>query len=958
MRIYTLGILLLVAALATAQGEANKWLFGWNAGLDFNSGTPVSFGGGQVFTSEGSASIADASGNLLFYTDGINVWDKTHSVMPNGMGLLGNSSSTQSGVIIQKPGSTNIYYIFAADAQTGAGGISYSEVDMTLSGGLGDITANKNIQLYTPSCEKITGIRHCNNKDIWIVTHDWNTDAFKTFLVTSAGVNPVPVVSNVGLVASGNSSATIGQLKGSPDGRRLASAIWESTVNRFEIFDFDNSTGIVSHQILLPQIPASSGAYGVEFSPDCTKLYATLITPGDIYQYDLCAGSDAAVVASGILIGQSPNNFNGSLQLGPDKRIYVAQYGVAWVGVINNPNLAGTACNYVNNGVSLGAATGSLGLPNFVPFYFAPAFTFTATAVCDSVTFIAPSVFGMSCNSIPASVLWNFGDPASGTADTSSQLSPMHDYPGAGTYTVSLIINFPCGPDTITQIITTPNCVLSSSAAATNISCNGQCSGSATVTATSGSLPYSYLWNTGDTTQSVNGLCAGTYTVAVTDAAATVVTNTVVITEPAILAASAVTNNSCSSQCNGSATVTVSGGIPGYTYSWNTTPVQATQAATGLCAGSYTCVIADSNGCSIQQAVVITASPPLSLSLSSQSAILCNGLCTGSASVTAGGGTPAYSFAWNTVPPQTGPVAANLCAGNYTCTVTDSNGCSQLLGVSLPQPSPLLASASFTPGCSGGNNSSASVAASGGTAPYSFAWTTTPVQMGNVATSLSPGTYTVQVTDSAGCQRQAQVIVAELPPVDSLKISAVYCISDPVVTLEAPGGGLAPNLIGGPYSWAYGSATLPNSNSASYPASAASLPGHAVYWFYKGCRYTSTAIDSTVYGDMESLAQTNVFSPNGDQRNDFFFPLQLDAQKGFSSLETVGAAITEFSLQVYDRWGLLVFESSDVMKVWSGNDLQNQKLTDGTYYWLLNYRTKCGSKGEQQSHKGFVQLIR
>ena len=135
-------LLICFPLLMFSQNEGNIWYFGYGAGLDFNSGSPVAIHNGQLQTLEGCATISDNNGSLLFYTDGMTVYDKNHAVMPNGTGLLGNNSSTQSGVIVQHPGITTTYYIFSVDGTTGAyGGLAYSEVDLTLNGGLGDSIA-------------------------------------------------------------------------------------------------------------------------------------------------------------------------------------------------------------------------------------------------------------------------------------------------------------------------------------------------------------------------------------------------------------------------------------------------------------------------------------------------------------------------------------------------------------------------------------------------------------------------------------------------------------------------------------------------------------------------------------------------------------------------------------------------------------------------------------------------
>jgi hypothetical protein len=109
---------------------------------------------GAMDTYEGCASVCDANGRLLFYTNGVTVWNKHHQPMPNGTGLLGNSSTTQSALVIKKPSSEFIYYLFTVDAGGRINGLRYSEIDMRLQGGDGDVTAVKNMLIHTPTCEK------------------------------------------------------------------------------------------------------------------------------------------------------------------------------------------------------------------------------------------------------------------------------------------------------------------------------------------------------------------------------------------------------------------------------------------------------------------------------------------------------------------------------------------------------------------------------------------------------------------------------------------------------------------------------------------------------------------------------------------------------------------------------------------------------------------------------------
>ena len=348
-----IGVSLFALCLSIAQlktfaqhPEANFWYFGNHAGINFNSGSPVPLGNGQLYTLEGCLSISDAGGNLLFYSHGDSVWDRNHNVMPNGTGLWGHRSSTQSGVVVKAPGSTNLYYIFTASAQMGIAfppnlggpqvynGIAYSVVDMNLNGGMGDVIAGqKNIQLVHPATEKITAVRHCNGRDVWVVTHEWNSNRFFAYLVTSAGVS-APVISAVGLVhqdvGSGQGAEAIGYMKVAPDQQHLALACF-TAMNKAELFDFQNVTGVVSNPVTL-NLPASpngyAGPYGVSFSPDGKRMFIGwhdyFGNPNFIFEYDLTAGSTAAILASRFTVASSSAQSFGALQLATDGKLYIA----------------------------------------------------------------------------------------------------------------------------------------------------------------------------------------------------------------------------------------------------------------------------------------------------------------------------------------------------------------------------------------------------------------------------------------------------------------------------------------------------------------------------------------------------------------------------------------------------------------------------------------------------------
>lgn len=353
---------------ASAQKEANVWYFGLRAGLDFSKGTPVPLTNGRMSTNEGCSSIADQSGNLLFYTDGVYVWNREHHQMPNGYRLMGHRSSSQSAIIVPRPGSKTQYYIFTTDLQSQAYGLRYNLVDMTLDKGRGNVV-EKNIYLTSPITEKITAVYHRNQHDVWVIAHKWNSDAFVAYLVTGKGVSKKPATTRIGTVHRGKGKGAIGCMKASPDGTRIALAIWRD-FNRFEVYDFDNYNGSLSNRISLESYPE---AYGVEFSPDGTKLYGTTNGLGNkeaqLWQFNLQAGSRSAINNSAILIPTTGSKL-GALQLGPDGKIYLAKENEEYLGVIQSPNAPGWSCRYISQGAWLGERKSKLGLPNFIQSYF------------------------------------------------------------------------------------------------------------------------------------------------------------------------------------------------------------------------------------------------------------------------------------------------------------------------------------------------------------------------------------------------------------------------------------------------------------------------------------------------------------------------------------------------------------------------------------------------------------
>ncbi len=369
---------------------------------------------------------------------------------------------------------------------------------------------------------------------------------------------------------------------------------------------------------------------------------------------------------------------------------------------------------------------------------------------------------------------WTPGNP---TGDGTRSVTGL----SAGTWTCTVTDGNGC-TKTQTFTITQPSAIAVSAASQTNVSCNGGSNGAASVNTSGGTPGYTYNWTpgnpTGDGTPSVTGLSAGTWTCTVTDINGCTKTQTFTITQPSAILLSAVsqTNVSCNGGSNGSASVTLSGGAGGYTYYWS--PSGGTAAtATGLSAGTWTCYVTDSEGCTKTVNFTVTQPSAIVVSAASQTNVSCNGGSNGAASInTPTGGTPGYTYNWSPGTP-TGdgtPSVTGLSAGTWTCTVTDANSCTATKTFTITEPSPLEVSAASQTNevCYRGYFGSASInIPTGGTAPYTYDWTPgNPTGDGTRSVNfLSAGTWTCTVTDNNGCTATLNFTITEPSP---LQVSA------------------------------------------------------------------------------------------------------------------------------------------------------------------------------------------
>lgn len=380
------------------------------------------------------------------------------------------------------------------------------------------------------------------------------------------------------------------------------------------------------------------------------------------------------------------------------------------------------------------------------------------------------------------SYLWT---PTSQTTKTASNLI-------AGTYTVKVTDANGC-TKTTTVSLTQPAAALTATIVSTNLSCNAQCIGSATVTPSGGTTPYTYNWiSASQSTSIATGLCAIGYTASVTDVNGCAVSKTVTLTQPAALTASTTASNAtCFNSNDGAVSSTPGGGTIPYTYLWMPGNI-TTQSASALAANTYTLTTTDSKGCTITKTAVITEPAALSLTVTSSDAS-CNAVCSGSASVSVTGGTTPYTYLWN----PSGIVSQNatgLCAGTHIVEVTDNNNCFFADTIIIQEPLAIPVTVTVTPTSCGTNSGAAvaSVSGPGAIPPFTYLWTN-----GSTNTSingLDAGIYRANVTDGNGCFGFADAFVTSSngPVVTTNTVVPVSCngFSDGAIDISVTGGTL------------------------------------------------------------------------------------------------------------------------------------------------------------------------
>ena len=897
---YSFLLFLFFASLCLhAQKETNTWYFGSYLGLEFTSGTAVPLNDGKINTMEGVATISSPNGKLLFYTDGVRVWNRLHQVMPRGTGLFGDVSSTQSAIIVPKIGDTTRYYIFTVDVYGGRNGLQYSMVNMALDNGNGDIET-KNVPVISNVTEKLTAVRHCNKRDIWVIVHKDTSNTYYAFLVDPAGIKTAPVISHTGSVAPPFNG---GYLKASPDGKKIAAVM--GSVNT-DISDFNNATGVVSNSygLFLPTDPRYR-AYGVEFSPDSRLVYTTASyfdgasQWGDrLLQYDVSLSSPAAVRASIQVISDYVQKSSyEALQLGPDGKMYMAKIFHNEIAAVNDPNVYGPGCGFVSSAVkfTLPNQVCKYGLPTFVQSYFQPfSFTYKLGHPCTTATF--------SYHPAPGAgpVLWNFGDPVSGASNTSTLTNPTHSFSSTGQYNVQLIRLTDCGPDTIQRTIQVDTVAMD--LGPDTLVCG---SSSILLHPSTGGSPNSFLWQDSSGSTTYLAKTPGLYWVEVRNPAGCSARDSIRVD---LKSAPVFNLGGDTALCQNDVLVLNSGAAGANSYLWNTGAAVATLQASS--AGLYWAEVRNPAGCSARDSINVTIKPIPVFSLGADTTI-----CQNDVFVLNAGATNAGSYLWNIgTTASTLPVSA---AGLYWCEAF-KEGCTFRDSVSIAtKPSPLVNLGNDVTVCEGT------------TVPLDATYLNSTYLWQDGSTNPTyqvtrDGTYSVHVNYN-GCTAS-----------DTIRISYAF---KPRFTLGpdqmlCPGNTIVLKPVLNP-SW-----QLLWQDGSMASSFAVTQPG--TYQISATNQCGSTTDEIVISGGICKVYVPTGFTPNQDGKNDLFKVLGVET-------------VTSFSLRIFNRWGEVVFETSDKSKGWDGK-FRGVDIPTGVFVYVLKYSDI--NSPDPQHAKGTFVLVR
>lgn len=858
---------------AWGQKQGNIWYLGDYAAVDFNSGSPVGLSNSVMDSYEAVATLSDSAGNLLFYTNGITIWDRTHQVMLNGSGLLGRMTSTQCGIAPQ-PGNDSLVYVFTTSNLLYTG-VRYSIVNLNGNGGLGEVVS-KNNPLEAPGQEKVDFAQHSNGVDTWVFCKPGGiTKEYHGYLLSCQGLDTIPVISNVG---STNQYIGGSYLRFSPTEKLLAS------INQFqdtlEILEFDASTGLLSNPVMI-QTKTIWQPYGVAFSPDETKIYVIYANNDTLEQFDISSGNPAIINASKISIpipsANYINGFLGGITLGPDGVLYMVSYARPYLSAIYQPNDPCPACQFVEVAVPLPTGIGQFGLPHNYHFLRPNQ---TSIGIDSIIYCVGDSIRFEDLSNYQADVsIWTFGDPASGPLDTSVAPDPIHVYQSPGTYLVTLHNEHGCKIDTATITVTIEGFPLFNIGSDTTL-CEGD--GLLLQVPNQNGL----LWSTGDTTSSVYIDSPGWVWVEGDTAGCTVRDSFLLdylLLDSIYLG---VDTQFCDLD---SLTLSIPMVADNQLWSTGDTTTQIHVNSSGLYwveVSSDDCILRDS----IELDFDDSPAPDLGSDIS---------LCQGDTLLLDPG--PATTYSWSTGDtlsqlPVSFPGVYTVLAYNQDCWGTDTITVSLIpsLQVDLGPDTVLCEGESLV--LNNDNQQGTTLWSTGDTLPE--------------ITVSEPGTYSLTLINICEAVMDEIQIGSEIAPEISMADSFWLCPGERV-ELNAPGTG---NIIQWFIRYTNGDELLSDQQQIILRT-----PGTYRLEISNSCGIASH--DFTIQKEpREEVFIPNVFTPNGDLIQDEFRPLTDHPER--------------YSLFIHDRWGKQVFESTNPSNGWDGK-WQGKPVSEGVYYYIL-----------------------
>lgn len=391
-----------------------------------------------MYALEGSAVMSDTNGNLLFYTNGQTVWNKNHQVMENGTGLIAFISSSQPAIIVPQPGIDSCFFIFTTNPTAG---LYYHKINITANGGLGKITEKNNL-LMSPTTEKLAATFHANGSDVWVSTHEFNTNAFYSYLVTEKGVNICPVISKIGSVMGPDGSTAQLGMNFSPSGNLACLTFWNYYF--IEILNFNNSNGQFKNPI---KITSDGYAEGMAFSKDEKSLFV-IERFKKILQYNIENLNSQQIINSKRIIHSSPI-LDGVFLNGLDTTIYFGYPDSNYLGTIHYYNDPSKTAVVDSISQSIAPKKGKYGMPNFISsYYYFPALSFSYTNDCkNNFEFTSKDTFAAN------SLTWTFSkDNQIRTTQYGSNVS--YTFPETGNWSIKLRASNGTQSDSVIKEIT------------------------------------------------------------------------------------------------------------------------------------------------------------------------------------------------------------------------------------------------------------------------------------------------------------------------------------------------------------------------------------------------------------------------------------------------------------------------------------------------------------------------